>query len=126
MMEVRDFQLQRLLPTLVQLGYDQPVKKSSVTSRNGVKLPFSAEIDHSGRAEWKGGRVVLFATDAYPVIKKNEEAVLHVWDCFGRPSKNESRRIADALTKAGIAARHTVYKGDDVVAFDAGEWYRSA
>jgi hypothetical protein len=116
-MELREFQLDRILPTLVTLGYDQPVRKTRL--KNGC--PFDAKIDHKGKAEWQGGYVTLYADDCYPVTSK-DEAVLHVWSWAGSPSKWECKRIAEALTRAGIPARPTTYKKLDVVAFDAGDW----
>jgi hypothetical protein len=115
-MELIDYHLERILPTLVKLGYSMPVRRFK---KNDLLL--RAEIAHEKKADWMGGSVELYGRDAYPVTSK-EEAVLHVWTWAGSPSKFECRKIADALTRAGIPARHTTYQKNDVVAFDAGDW----
>lgn len=120
-MEIRDYQLERLLPTLIKLGYNQPAKKTSMKTAVGTTVPFYAEIEHEGKAEWKGGSVKLYATDAYPVTGKGE-AVLTVWTWAGSTAPNECKRIAEALTRAGIPARATTYNRATVVAFEPGDW----
>lgn len=117
---VMTFQLSRLLPTLRSLGYDgEPVR----TRLRGHTAPFQVSVGYNvhDKTFFRGAKAQLYARDSYPTTGKRE-AVLHLWNWCGVDSKAECRRVAEALTRAGVPARYTRYQKFNVVAFDPGEW----
>lgn len=120
-MEVHEYQMNRLLPTLRKLGYDGEPRYTTCRGQ-----PFAVRVhDTKADAMTHQPHVMLYAADAYPVTGR-QEAVLNFWNWIGSSSKKECERIAAALTADGIPARATTYKKNDVVAFDQGEWWSAA
>lgn len=117
-MEVHEYQMTRLLPTLRKLGYDGPTR---FTTFKGLPFAVKVECTDPNLGMTHQPHVLLYARDAYPVTGKGE-AVLHFWSWVGNSSMRECQRIAAALTKDGVPARATTYRKNAVVAFEPGDW----